>query len=107
MKTRPKTLLYTTAFLIAVAIGMPLQIMFLYGHPPNEMLPIAAKLAPLNWAIMFMAPLVAWLVYRASPFVLMAVPMLTYLVMVNNWFVAELGTDFSPFVTSLASAGFL
>ena len=107
MKTRPKTLLYTAIFLLVVTIGMPLQIMVLYSHGPSEFVPIAAKLAPLNWAIMLMSPLVAWLVYRASPFVLAAVPMLTYLVMVNNWFVAELGTDFSPFVTGMASGAFL
>lgn len=107
MKTRPKTLFYTAAFLLLISIGMPLQIMYLYGHGPSELVPIAAKLAPLNWAIMFMSPLVAWLVYRASPFVLAAVPMLSYLVMVNNWFVAELGTDFSPFVTGMGSGVFL
>ncbi len=107
MKTRPKNLSYTAIFLLFVSIGMPLQIMFLYGNTPSEFVPIAAKLAPLNWAIMLMSPLVAWLVYRASPFVVAAVPMLTYLVLANNWFVAELGTDFSPFLTGMASGAFL
>ncbi|MBI3543557.1 MAG: PilZ domain-containing protein [Deltaproteobacteria bacterium] len=106
MKIRPKSLTRIALFLVCVALSIPIQIMLLYGHTPLEVAPIAAKLAPLNWGIMLSAPLVAWLIYRASPFALLAVPMLAYLVFMNNWLVAEVGTDFSPFVSGMSTALF-
>jgi hypothetical protein len=107
MKTRPKIVDLIALFLVGVAISMPLQIMFLYGHSPFEVRAIAAKLTPLNWAIMFLAPLAAWLVHRCSPLVLAVVPILAAVVVHNNWFVAELSTDYPPLVAALGTGVFL
>lgn len=107
MKTKPRKLDYLALFLLGVAFAMPLQIMVLYGHTPLEVSSIMAKLAPLNWLVLMLAPLTAWLIYRASPLVLAAVPLLTVVVVHNNWFVSEMGTDYSPLTVGLSTGAFL
>ena len=88
MKTKPRHLNYAAAALLAITISLPIQIMFLYGHPPTEIAAIAAKLSPLNWMLLFMGPVVAALMYRASPLCLVAAPSFAVLVVYNNWFVS-------------------
>lgn len=107
MKTKPRKLDYLALFLLGVAFAMPLQIMILYGHSPLEMTAVLAKLAPLNWLVLALAPLTAWLIYRASPLVLAAVPLLTVVVVHNNWFVSEMGTDYSPLTVGLSTGAFI
>lgn len=107
MKTRPRLFKAMFLYLGCIALAIPLQIMLLYGHPPTELVAVLTKLTPLNWAIMLAAPLVGWLVYEASPLALVAVPMLGYLVVANNWLVAEVSTDYSPLVAGLSSGFFL
>jgi hypothetical protein len=106
MKTKPKHLNYAAGLLLAVSLSLPIQIMFLYGHPPTEIAAIAAKLSPLNWMLLFMGPVVAALMYRASPLCLIATPLFAALVIYNNWFVSRVGHDFSPWTTTLGSVLF-
>jgi len=103
MKNKPRHLNLIAAVILAVAIALPLQIMILYGNPPTEIAAIAAKLSPLNWLILFSCPIVAVLVYRASPLLLAAAPLLGALVVYNNWFVGQIATDYAPWATGLAS----
>lgn len=107
MKTRPKKLIVLSAFLMILACSFPVQVMALYGHTPLELQAIAGKLAPLNWAIMALAPVAAWLAYRASPWLLAVLPGLTLLVFYNNWLVGAVGTDYSAGAAALSSAGFV
>lgn len=107
MKTRPRALSALAAFLLSVAGGLPLQIFFLYGDSPLDPVSVAAKLTPLNWAILVLAPACAWLVWRASPWLIAAAPVLTALVLRNNLFVAEIGTDYSALEAALASGAFM
>lgn len=107
MRTKPRKLDYLALFLLGVAFAMPLQIMFLYEHTPLEMGAVLAKLAPLNWLVLVLAPLTAWFIYRASPLMLIAVPILTTVVIHNNWLVAEIGTDYSPLSIGLSTGAFL
>jgi hypothetical protein len=95
------------AFLLILACSFPVQVMALYGHTPLELAAIAGKLAPLNWAIMVLAPATAWLAYRASPWLMAALPTLTILVFYNNWLVGAVGNDYSPGTAALASAAFV
>jgi hypothetical protein len=106
MKTKPKHLNVLAAVILGAAVSLPIQIMLLYGHPPTEMAAIAAKLTPLNWMILFYCPVVAYLVWRVSPLLIAAVPVLGALVVYNNWFVGQIGTDYSPWVTAVASLAF-
>jgi hypothetical protein len=103
MKTKPKHLNYAALALLAISISLPIQIMFLYGHPPTEIAAIAAKLSPLNWMMIFLGPFVAALIYRASPLCLIAAPSFGALVIYNNWFVSKVGHDFSPWMTGVGS----
>lgn len=107
MRTRPKRLLLLAAFLVLLAFSLPVQIMALYGHSPNEAGAIAAKLAPLNWGILLFAPLAAWLAYRASIWLIAILPPLVGLVFYNNWLVGQMGTDYSPLTAMLGALAFL
>jgi hypothetical protein len=107
MKTRPIRLTALSAFLLVVALGFPAQIMVLYGHGPDEMVAIAAKLSPLNWAALALSLLSAWLLLRASSLLVVTLPILGALVVYNNWFVSSAGGEYSPWVTALASVLFL
>jgi hypothetical protein len=107
MKTKPKHLNVLAAVILATALSLPLQIMLMYGHPPTEIAAIAAKLTPLNWMILFFCPMVAVLVYRASPLLVAAAPLLAGLVVYNNWFVGQVGINYSPWVTTAASVAFV
>lgn len=106
MKAKPKHLNVLALVILGAAMSLPIQIMLLYGHPPTEIAAIAAKLTPLNWLILFYCPVVAALVWRVSPLLIAAVPVLGALVVYNNWFVSEIGTDYSPWVTAVASLAF-
>lgn len=106
MRTKPKHLNLLAAVILAAALSLPLQIMLLYGHPPTEVTAIAAKLTPLNWLILLFCPVVSYLVYRASPLLVAAAPALAGLVVYNNYFVGQVGTDYSPVLTGTASVAF-
>ena len=93
MKKRPKELTFVALFLLAVAIGLPVQVMMAYGHTPSELGAVAAKLAPLNWLIILFAPPTAWLIARASSWVLVALPLVSSLVLYNNYLVAQVGLN--------------
>lgn len=107
MKTRPKKLIVLAAFLMILACSFPVQVMALYGHSPFELGAIASKLAPLNWAIMLLAPITAVLAYNASPWLIGVLPLLTALVFYNNWLVGSMSADYGAATASLASAGFV
>ena len=107
MRNKPKVLNLVAALLVLLAPALPAQIMVLYGNSPLELDAIAAKLTPLNWMIFFMAPITAWLVWRASRYVFAAVPLLSLLVAYNNWFVGEVGADYHPVTTALGTALFI
>ena len=103
MKTRPKLLTFFAAYLMFVAISIPLQIMFAFGHTPLELDAITAKIAPLNWAVILMCALGAWMLLRASTRLLVVLPLLALLVGYNNWLVGQTELLYSPASTALAT----
>lgn len=107
MRTRPKKLVLFAALLFGIALALPIQIMLMYGHPPHEIIPVLAKLSPLNWAIVLLAPLTAVLFYQASSGLVVAVPMLVAAVGYNNYLVATIGTDYTPIVAWLSTVLFM
>jgi hypothetical protein len=107
MKTRPKALSILAASVMSIAISLPLQIMFLYDHTPFELQAIFAKLAPLNWMILALAPITAWLLLKASFWLVLTAPLFAVLILYNNWFVAEIGTSYSPISIGFATGMFL
>jgi hypothetical protein len=107
MKTRPKELTFLALFLFAIAVGLPVQVMVLYGHPPSEMLAVLGKLTPLNWAILLLAPVVGAMVLRAHAWSRYAVPFFGMLVVYNNWFVSEVGADYDSTSVKISTGVFL
>jgi hypothetical protein len=107
MRKRPKFLLYLALSLIGIVISFPLQISFIYGHSLFETAAITAKLSFLNWWVMFISIGTAYLLLQASHHLRWAVPLLMISMVLNNWFVGAVATDYSLVSTSLASAGFL
>jgi hypothetical protein len=103
MINKPKYLNFLAGAILFAALSLPLQLMVLYGNPPTEIAAIAAKLSPLNWLLLLICPIVAALVYRASRFILIAVPALATLVVYNNWFVGQISTDYPAWITTIAS----
>lgn len=107
MKTKPKGLIFLSLFLFSVAASLPIQVMILYGNTPFEANAILSKLAPLNWLVMVLASVTAFLAYRASTWLIVAAPALIGVVLHNNWLVAEAGTDYSPLAAGVSSGFFL
>ncbi len=107
MKTRPKELTFLALFLFAVAVGLPVQVMMIYGHPPTEFLAVLGKLSPLNGAILFVAPVTGIMVLRAHSWSRYMVPLFGMLVVYNNWFVAEVGADFDSSYVKISTGVFL
>jgi hypothetical protein len=107
MKTRPKELTFLALFLFAIAVGLPVQVMVLYNHPPSEFLSVLGKLTPLNWAILLLAPVVGVMVMRAHSWSRYAVPFFGMLVVYNNWFVSEVGADYDTTYIKVSTGVFL
>lgn len=84
MRTRPKLLLCLVAALIGVAVSMPVQIAWLFGHPITEMDAILAKLTPLNWAVIFACLAHAYVTYNASRWLLISAFGAVLVVNLNN-----------------------
>lgn len=105
MRTRPRELTLLGVLLLLVAISMPLQILFVFGGSPFDFSSIAAKLAPLNWAVIFLSSVLAYLVFRASPLLLGVVPFFLGAVAWNNWLVASLGGEGEGLFPLLSTAG--
>lgn len=106
MVHRPKALVALSVFLIGVAVGYPVQIMLLYEHGLSEIGAVLAKVTPMNWLVMMGSVVCAVLAYRASPRLWTAYPILSIVVAWNNMLVSELGDDYSPFTTAMATLGF-
>lgn len=107
MSERPKQLSVLSLILLGIAISFPVQIMLLYGHLPWEIAAIGGKLTHLNWLVLIAALGSSYLAFRASPFAMLTLPVLTGLLAYNNWLVGEVGTDYSQVATMIATLGFL
>lgn len=97
MKSRPSLLTATGAVLFLIAAGLPAQIAWRYGHTPLELVAVLGKLAPLNWAVLMGSIITAVLALRGSRALQYALPCLTLLTLWNNWLVARLQPEVSPF----------
>lgn len=105
MKTRPKALTALSALLFLVACGIPIQIMFLFEHPPWEVVAIATKITPLNGVVMMLCFICSYLIYHASPWTNYFVGLLLISVSWNNWLVANIELNYSAFAAGLATLG--
>lgn len=107
MIKRPKAISALIVAFAAVAISLPVQIMIMYGHMPWEFQAIAAKIAPLNWAVMAGCLLHIPLLNRASKALYFTIPSLCLLIHFNNTVVAQYAHNFDATTTMMATLGFL
>lgn len=81
--------------LVGVAVGLPLQVAWIYGHGMAEWDSVLTKLTVLNWFVVAGSLTCSRLVWNAEPSSALAMGALTLLVAVNNFVVGMAGTDFS------------
>jgi hypothetical protein len=105
MRQRPKEFVFLALMLLIIAASLPIQVMLLYQHTPLEFGDTAAKLAPLNWIVMLLALANAYLVYAASPWVMLSAPLFIASVTWNNYLVADAALNFSPVTAVFAILG--
>jgi hypothetical protein len=90
-----------------LALGFPLQIMFLYGHGFDEFEAVVDKLTWLNLLCIAGLATSSILAWKASPALRVFQPILLVLVAVNNFVVGYYATDYSALDTTFATLGFL
>ena len=103
MTKKPKLFSAILFVLLGLIVAFPVQVMFLYGHYPWEVLPILAKLSILNWLTMIGSGYTAYCAYSAAPQFKIALPLLTLLVAWNNLVVGYVGYDYNVITTLIAT----
>ena len=106
MKQRPISLTIFSLLLFGIALSVPLQIIWLYGHTLNEWSLILSKLTWLNIVIIGLSLSNAYLAWIGDPWLKFSVPVLLGLVTLNNFIVGNYGVDYSAAQTTLATLGF-
>jgi hypothetical protein len=92
--------------LTLTALALPVQIMMIYDHGATELFQVAAKISLLNWMVILSTMASASLLWRASPWARISVPVSIAVVAINNWFVGMYETDFSMMTAHVATALF-
>lgn len=106
MKKKPFAFDLLTALFAGIVIAFPVQIMFLYGHYPWEIVPIMAKLSILNWMVIASCAYASFLTHNADPKLRWFLPLMTLLVAWNNLIVGYVGLDYSSTMTFLGTVAF-
>ncbi len=104
MRTRPREFDGLAGMLLFICLGLPLQAALDYGYGPGQWLEIVTSLAPLNWALMIAAAACAALALRASPWLMAGAPVFAFVLLWNNWVVADTAANGSPEWTLWAAA---
>lgn len=107
MPTKPKFILLMSALFLALAISFPVQIMFMFGYMPWDIIPIVTKLTPLNYLLIAVFSYTAYLTYKTNKLVFVMLPFLNFFVFINNFIVAEYGQIYTHAQTLVASTAFL
>lgn len=104
MKTRPWPLTFFALLHALIALSLPMQIIWLYGHHPwHEAMMIWHKLTWTNLCLIGASLLNCALFWRGSRYVLYSMPVSFLIVAVNNYYVSHLGDDFTSMQTSVAT----
>jgi hypothetical protein len=106
MRHRPSFVILMATILAGVGLSLPLQVMWIYGHKLDELDLVFAKLTFLNWGVMIGAFTCAFMTLQASPRLRVALPVLTGLVAVNNFFVGVYAIDYSAWAATMGTLAF-
>lgn len=107
MKNRPKGLVFLAMFLLVMSLFLPLINHFVFEPNLGESGAVVNKLNLMNALIMVLAPLTSILIFRASPWLIVTLPVLVSTVVHSNWLASDFGNDYSPLVVGLATGIFL
>lgn len=103
MRHRPY-LAYIGAFaFFGLAIALPLQITFLYGHSLAEFEHVIGKLSVTNWLIMGLFCVLGYLTLNISRSIIILLPISVLLVGWNNYLVGTWGYDYTAETTWIAT----
>ena len=106
MKKRPLLFNLYSLFFLSVAISFPIQIMAIYGHGANESAMIASKMTYLNWSVIGVCLINAFLSLNGHWLLKLSLPISFFVVGLNNFFVSKLANDYSPLATTFATICF-
>ncbi|MCB0378250.1 MAG: PilZ domain-containing protein [Bdellovibrionales bacterium] len=106
MIVRPKQFYIVAMMLTLIALSFPLQAMWLYGHGYNEFSAIFNKISFLNWMVIGVLLVGAYLHLKASPWLKGIAPVTIGLVALNNYVVGHYGADYSMGQTVMATMSF-
>jgi hypothetical protein len=106
MRRRPSWFIFLALVFFVTALALPAQIMVIYGHSFYELQAVFAKLTFLNWLVFGGLLIYSVLVFRASPHMRLASPLMISLVALNNYFVGHYATDYSMFTASFGTLAF-
>jgi len=104
LRRKPRWLRLLAWFLWANVLGMPLQAMVLFGHPPTEAVAVWAKLTPQNQLVMALSALAALGVQRVSRWGWYAALAFGAVALWNNAVVLRYPTPMPPWTVFAASA---
>lgn len=107
MPTKPKFISFMSLLFATLAISFPVQIMFMFGYMPWDIVPILTKLTPLNYILIASFSYTAYLTYNTNKLVFITLPFLNFFVFLNNFVVAEYGQIYTHAQTLVASTAFL
>ncbi len=92
-------------FLCLLVLGMPLQAMLFFGHPPTELRAIWAKIAPQNQLVMACSALAAVGVQRVARWGWAAALAVVAVSLWNNWILLHFPGPVPPWAVVGASVG--
>src|SRR6185437_14481977 len=67
MQRRPAVFPFLSVLFLGIALSLPLQVMWIYGHGFDEMDAVLNKLTIFNWLVMISLVITAVLLWTASP----------------------------------------
>lgn len=110
MKNIPKTLVFMAIIYISIAIAMPLQIMYLYGHHANEINMIFSKLSVFNLLTIILSLISSFYIITGNKRALTTICLIFPLIVYTHYVQLMIGDDWDNktiyFTTALYFAFF-
>jgi hypothetical protein len=107
MRSRPWSLSVLAAFFVIVCISIPVQIALRFEHSLFDVYPIWIKISLLSKVILILCLVNAWLALASRSALLVTSPLLTALVVWNNFLLSQYDPSVPFAQTIAASMGFL
>lgn len=105
MKEKPILFNLLAILYLIIAIAMPVQIIYLYGHKWNDFQLIYHKLSLFNWFVILGCLYNSVALFQAKFSLKFSIPINLIIISINNWFVSFVGVDYSHTQTQFATIG--